>query len=112
MMKVAYFAFNGKLMCFQHLLLNVLDLHEKGHEVKLIIEGEAVKLLKELVESKHPLFAKVRELNLIDSICKACSATLGVLEYNETLGIPINGDMNGHPPMEPYLKEGYQVIVL
>lgn len=40
-MKIAYFAFNGNTMCFQHLLLNTLDLHQKGHEVKLIIEGEA-----------------------------------------------------------------------
>ena len=48
-MKIAYFAFNGKAMCFQHLLLNTLDLHQKGHQVKLIIEGEAVKLMQEMV---------------------------------------------------------------
>ena len=111
-MKIAYFAFNGKAMCFQHLLLNTLDLHQKSHKVKLIIEGEAVKLMQEMVESKNPVFAKVRELGLIDCICKACSAKLGVLEYNQTLGIPINGDMNGHPPMEVYLKDDYQIITL
>lgn len=112
MMKIAYFAFNGKAMCFQHLLLNSLDLHQKGHEVKLIIEGEAVKLMQPMIETKNPVFAKVRELGLIDCICKACSASLGVLEYNQTLNIPLKGDMNGHPSMEAYLQDGYQIITL
>lgn len=112
MKKVAFFAFQGGEMCFMHVLLNVLDIHEQGMEVRLVIEGEAVKLVKVLEEKENKIFNKVKELNLIDSICKACSAQMGVLEYNENCGIPLNGDMNGHPPMYPYLNKGYDIISL
>ena len=33
MKKVVLFAFNGDFMCFIHVLLNALDMHEKGYEV-------------------------------------------------------------------------------
>lgn len=112
MKKVVFFAFQGKKMCFMHILLNALDLNEKGHVAKIVIEGEATKLLKELEEEGNKIYLKVKELGLFDSICKACSAQMGVLEYNEGLGININGDMNGHPPVEPYIADGYEVIML
>lgn len=111
-MKVVYFAFKGEEMCFTHLLLNALDLYEKGNEAKIVIEGEAVALLKGLEEKKHPLYFSAKEKGLIDRICKACSAKMGVLEYNQTLGIPMGDDLKGHPAMEPYLSKGYQVITL
>jgi hypothetical protein len=39
MSKVAMFVFNGDPMCFIHVLLNALDMHQKGDEVK-IKEGD------------------------------------------------------------------------
>ena len=42
MNKFAFFAFNNNMMCFQHILLNALDLADKGKEAKIIIEGEAL----------------------------------------------------------------------
>ena len=89
MRKVAFFPFKGEKMCFMHILLNALDLHEKGIPTKIIMEGEAVKLIKELEEEDNKLYKKVKDLGLFDSICKACSAKMGVLEYNEKCGIPI-----------------------
>ncbi len=110
--KFAFFAFNGSLMCFQHVLLNALDLDEKGMEAKIIIEGESVKLIEKLEESNNKHYFAAKEKGLIDCICKACSASLGVLEYNETVDIPLKGDMSGHPSMEAYISEGYQIITL
>lgn len=112
MKKIAFFAFKGEEMCFMHLLLNALDLHDKGVETKIIMEGEAVKLIKQLEESNNKNYMKAKELNIFASICKACSAKMGVLEYNETVGIPINGDLQGHPPMYDYINEGYEIITL
>ena len=37
--KVVIFAFNGNPMCFSHVLLNVLDMAEKGMDAKVVIEG-------------------------------------------------------------------------
>ena len=46
MKKFALFVFNGDPMCFIHVLLNAIDMSEKGHEAKIIIEGAATKLIR------------------------------------------------------------------
>lgn len=112
MKKIAFFPFSGSKMNFVHVLINAADLHEKGVDTKIIVEGAAVKLIKELEEEKNKLYLKVKELGLFDSICKACSAQAGVLEYNETTGIPIKGNANGHPAMYDYISEGYDIVTL
>lgn len=112
MKKIAFFPFNGEKMCFMHVLINALDLHEKGVDTKIIVEGSAVKLIKVLEEEENKTYLKAKELGLFDSICKACSAQMGVLEYNETVGIPIKGNANGHPAMYDYIDDGYEIITL
>lgn len=112
MNKVVIFAFNGNPMCFVHVLLNALDMDSWGMDTKIVIEGEAVKLIKEMEESGNMLYKKAKEKGLIDCICKACSAKMGVLEYNETVGIPLKGDMSGHPSMTYYMDMGYEIITL
>lgn len=99
-------------MCFIHVLINALDLHEKGVDTKIIVEGEAVKLIKVLEEEENSMYLEVKELGLFDSICKACSAQMGVLEYNEKVGIPIKGNAKGHPAMFDYIDDGYEIITL
>ena len=54
MRKIAFFPFKGEKMCFMHVLINALDCHEKGMDVKIIVEGEAVKLIKDEIKSKTP----------------------------------------------------------
>ena len=46
--KTAIFAFKGNPICFVHVLLNAIDLHAKEGEVKVILEGEATKLILDL----------------------------------------------------------------
>ncbi len=112
MNKFVLFAFNGNPTCFVHVLLNALDMHEKGYEVKIVLEGEAVTLIRSMVESGNPLFAKILALGLFDCVCKGCSAKMGVLEYNEASAIPVAGDMSGHPSFSQYIDQGYRVITL
>ncbi|MCK5128285.1 MAG: hypothetical protein KAQ68_00425 [Clostridiales bacterium] len=112
MKKIALFAFKGNSMCFVHVLLNAIDLSSKEYDVKIIIEGEAVTLIKEFEESKNPLYKMAKEKGLIDCICKACSVKLGVYEYNQSVGIPINGEMHGHVPMAAYTDKGYEIITM
>ncbi len=110
--KLVFFAFQGEEMCFMHILLNAIDMYEKGIETRIVIEGKATALVKNLIESDNKLFKKAMDLNIIGSICEACSRQMGVLEYNEATGLPINGDLMGHPPMEPYIKAGYEIVAL
>ncbi len=111
--KFALFAFNGEPMCFAHVLLNTLDLHSKGYEVRMIIEGTATALVSEFEKDAVPFTAKYREClekGLIAGICKACSAKTGSLESAQRQGITLLDDMFGHPSIERYIREDYKVI--
>lgn len=111
--KVVFFSFQDNEMCFMHILLNLLDLNERGIEAKLVMEGASTRLIRTLIEEDNNVFKKVMKLGLIDSVCKACANQMGVLEYvSEETDLSINGDMNGHPPVGPYVEEGYEVIAL
>lgn len=126
MRKFALFAFNGDPMCFIHVLLNALDLKEKGHEVALVVEGSATKLVKllsggpglEEFAEKNPAmfrmlseqFRKVQEAGLINCVCQACAMQMGALYDAKKIGVPLCHDLNGHPSMSRYITDGYEII--
>ncbi len=111
--KTIFFAFRGDPMCFIHVLLNSLDMAAKGMEGKIILEGEAVKLVAEMAKPDnflYKLYMKVKEQGLFIGACKACSNKLGVVEQIEKESIPLIGDMAGHPAMSEYIEQGYTVL--
>ena len=111
--KIALVAFNGEAMCFVHVLLNALDMHARGYEVKVIIEGSATQLIPELGVDGAPfsdLYTKVREKGLIDCVCKACATKMEGLEAAEAQGLPLCGEMKGHPSLARYIEDGYEVL--
>ena len=113
MKKFALFVFNGDPMCFIHVLLNALDMKAKGHETKIIIEGASVQLIPELAKPGmylNGLWKKTLEAGLVAGVCKACSSKLGTLEAAKEQGVSILDDMSGHPSMEAYREEGYEII--
>jgi len=113
MNKVLLLAYNGELTCFAHVMLYALDMHDKGHEVKVIIEGAATRLITELDKDGapfHNLYAKLRQKDLIACICRACSQKMGTLAEAERQGLTIVGDMQGHPEIVSYLTGGYTIL--
>ncbi len=111
--KVVLFAFNGDKMCFIHVLLNALDMHEKGYEVRIVVEGSATKLIPEMAREGdllNPLYTQAKEKGLFAIVCRACSAKMKVLEAVEKEGLPLGGTLKGHPSMSGYLDQGYQLI--
>lgn len=55
-------------MCFIHVLLNALDMKERGYEGKIVIEGAATKLFPELAKENNPmhkLWEKVKAAGLV-----------------------------------------------
>lgn len=113
MKKVVFFAFQKDKMCFMHILYNILDLHEKGHQAKLVIEGASTALVEPLIKENNQLFKKVMELDLIDSVCKVCAFQMEAFDYiSKNTDLKLEDEMLGHPPMEPYIDAGYQVITL
>lgn len=110
MSKVLFYAMRGEKMCFLHVLMNALDLREKGHEVKVIFEGRSVVLAPQLADEKNPLYLKAREAGLIAGVCRGCALQFEVAAEVERIGLPLLGDMMGHAGMAPYVAEGYQVV--
>ncbi len=111
--KVALFAFNGEPMCFVHVLLNALDMKEKGYEVKIVIEGSATKLVPELAGGGNPvasLYRKAADQGLIEGACRACSGKMGVQGDIKSLGLTLLDDMSGHPGMASYRDLGFAII--
>ena len=111
--KTVLFAFRGDPMCFVHVLLNGIDLYERGQEGLIVIEGEAVTLVPEMSRAGHflsTLYQKAKSLGILHGACKACSIKLKVEKEIEKQGIPLIGEMSGHPSMGNFIEKGYQVI--
>lgn len=113
MKKVAMFVFNGDDMCFVHVLLNALDLKASGEKPGIVVEGAATQLIPSLAETGHPLnglWNKVKDAGLVEGVCKACSEKMGTRSAAEQQGLRLLDDMNGHPAMAGYRKEGWDII--
>lgn len=110
MEKILFYAMTGEKMCFQHVLLNALDLSAGGHEVKIIFEGASVKLVGLFETENNPLYHKAKEKGLIAGVCLACSKVLGVYEANVASGLTLLEDMNGHAGMKGYVEAGYRIV--
>ena len=111
--KVALVAFNGELMCFVHVLLNALDMKQRGYDVKVIIEGAATKLLNQLPDEKVPFsnqYNEVREKGIIDCVCQACAVKMGSLDAVKAHELPLCNEMTGHPSLAKYIEQGYEII--
>ncbi|MCK5737134.1 MAG: DsrE family protein [Spirochaetaceae bacterium] len=126
MKKIALFAFNGDPMCFVHVLINALELKENGNEVALVIEGSATKLVKLLSggsgletfkESNPKMFnlltqnlQKVKEAGIVSCVCQACANQMDALEDVKISGLPLCGELKGHPSMNRYIESGFDII--
>lgn len=110
MKKVLYYGMTGEKMCFQHILLNALDLNSSGEEVKIIFEGASVKLVHIFETENNPLYRRAKEAGLIAGVCLACSKALDVYEKTLESGLKMLDDMSGHAGMKSYINEGYEVI--
>lgn len=111
--KTVIFAFRADPMCFIHVLLNGIDLHEKDMEGLIVMEGESVTLIPRMAEQGHALsllYKKAKDLGILYGACKACSAKLKVDKEIEKLGVPLIGEMSGHPSMGGFIEKGYRII--
>jgi hypothetical protein len=110
MKKILFYGMTGEKMCFQHILLNALDLHGGGNQVKIIFEGASVKLVHQIEKENNPLYKRAKEAGLIAGVCFACSKVMEVYEENQEAGLPMLNDMSGHAGMKEYINEGFEII--
>ncbi|MFP5240477.1 MAG: cytoplasmic protein [Acidobacteriota bacterium] len=113
MNKVALFALQAEMSCFAQVMLNAIDMREKGCEVEVILEGNSPGVVAELSRQEHPmhaLFEKTKALGLIAGVCRACALTTGSLESVMKESLPLIDGMHGHASMADYILKGFQVI--
>ena len=113
MKKIALIAYDGELTCFAHVMLYALDFSSKSYEVKVVIEGAATRLITELARPEAPfanLYREMLDKGLLACICEACSVKMGAFSAAQEQGLPIDGEMKGHPSLERFVNEGYEII--
>lgn len=113
MTKFALFVFNGDPMCFIHVLLNALDMTEKGMQARIVVEGAATRLIPDLDQKENPLhglWVKVKEKGLVEGVCKACANKMQTLPAAQAQGLALLSDMSGHPGMAAYREKGFEII--
>jgi len=113
MKKITLIAYDGELSCFAHVMLYALDFDSKGYDVKVIIEGAATRLIPELARPGTPFASLYKEMidkRLLACVCESCSVKMGAFNSAQEQGLPIDGEMKGHPSLERFVSDGYEII--
>lgn len=98
-----------------HTLLWALDITGRGGDAKIILEGEAPRWLLVLPDpehGRHRLYRKVKEMGLIDAVCKACAVQAQAVEAAAEEGLRLVYDASGHVSLAPYMEDGYEITML
>ncbi len=118
--KLLFLLFTGEQCRINHAFMYAIDLHKKGYDVKIIIEGSATQCLGRLAEGgKFPeLFREAHDLGLIAGACKTASGGCSTSDKNRNVAdiaaerrVKMLSDMNGHAGIESFVKEGYEALV-
>ncbi|BDG02909.1 hypothetical protein [Anaeromyxobacter oryzae] len=105
-----------------HALMYALDLHDKGHAVKLILEGAATKLVGTVQSAESRTGALLRQALDAGVLAGACGRassgcasedpTRKVADLAQAAGVPLLADLHGHASIEPFVREGYEIVVI
>jgi hypothetical protein len=119
--KVLFVLFAGDECRQNHAFLYALDLHDKGHAVKLILEGPATKVLGDVASGSRTveLLRRASAAGIVAGACKGAASLFATddparkgADVTTALGVQLLSDLDGHPSIEPFVRDGYQVIVV
>jgi len=111
--KIALFQFNPDPMCLVTVALNAMEMKDKGYDVKVVVEGDATKLMSLLRNETKPgalEFKKLKALGLIDCVCKACATRNSVVPAIIEQNLKLCDEMSGHPSIARYMDDGYEIV--
>jgi hypothetical protein len=99
-----------------HSLVYTQELHEAGHEVKLIFDGQGVLWIRRFEDPSHianALYKAVKKLGVIE-VCEHCANSFDVKETAQQSNISFSqdNDKDGHASISKLIGEGYQIITL
>jgi hypothetical protein len=114
--KLLFVVFTADPCRRNHAFLYASDLARHGHEVRLLLEGEGVQCLREREGRFGELFEEARRLGLLAGACKAASGgckdpARDVTAIATELGLPLIDALDGHTSIEPFVREGFEVLL-
>ncbi len=103
----------------RHAFMYALDLNKKGYDTKIVLEGAATKCLSELSNTDSTfakLFAEAKKRNMLAGICSTAAQGCGVpgravLDIAKDEGLTALADLDGHAGIEPFVRDGYEIVV-
>jgi len=120
--KLLFLVFTDDACRQNHAFMYALDLHKNGHDVRVIIEGAATKVMTELAlpdSRTGQLLRKAHEAGLVAGACARASSGCAsgdperdVAEIARKNDIALLSDMDGHASIEPFVRDGYEVVAL
>ena len=120
--KLLFVLFSGDACRQNHALMYALDLHAKGYAVKLILEGEATRLIGEIGAARSRTGTLLREAcdaGIVAGACERASSGCSsddparkMADAARSGGIGLLSGLSGHAPIEPFLGDGYELVVV
>lgn len=113
--KLLFVVFTNDACKRNHAYLWAADLARQGHQVRIVIEGEATQSLREREGRFGELFEQARGMGLIAGCCKAASSGCSdpardVAAIATGLGLKLLDGADGHASIAPFVGEGYEVV--
>lgn len=113
--KLLFVVFTNDSCRRNHAFMYAIDLARHGHDVRLILEGEAVRCLGEREGRFGELFEQARSLGLVVGACKTASAGCSnpsndVTALARAAGVDLIGTLEGHAGIETFVSDGYEVV--
>lgn len=118
--KLLFIVFTDEACKQNHAFMYALECSEKGHEVRIILEGPASACVNRLPEggSFYELFRRAKNTGIIDGVCKTASGGCStgkklrdVAKAAEKEGLKLLSDLDGHAGIGHFVEAGYQVII-
>lgn len=98
-----------------HGLLYALDLHEAGHEARIIFDGAGTTWVRTFADPEHKyhdVYQRARNLGLISAVCEYCAGAFGVAAEVKQSGLPLSGESGGHPSVADLVQAGFTLMPL
>lgn len=105
--------------CMFHSMVYSRELHEAGHEVRLIFDGAATEWLAKWGDPQDAdgpgmggFFTQLKEAGVAYAVCDFCANIFKVREQLKSTNEPLASEYLGHPSIADLASRGYQLIVI
>lgn len=119
--KLLFLTFSDDACTQNHLFKYALDLHDAGHELKIILEGRATACLRRLGDSDPSftaLFDEAMTKKLIHGSCEKATGGCGHpkakddgIRLARERAVPLLSDLDGHAGIRSFVDEGYEIVI-